>query len=174
MPPCGSCGPWYSPSSTAKPILQSMAGNSIQAVTKDEWGPPAGGEQGVKSQPGGMAGGQGLLGQVPTVGHDHHGHLGLVGRVAGLQKDCFKVKASCVERRPSAGPAGLPRARPRCSCSSGLTPKTGLATAPTRRHGPRSPSTRAAFGAGMVTGPIGACLCALVPHHRRLGLGIPH
>lgn len=39
--------------------------------------------------------GQGLLGQLPTVGHDHHGHLGLIWRVAGLQKDCFKVKASC-------------------------------------------------------------------------------
>lgn len=38
--------PCPSPSSTAKPILQSMAGNSIQAVTKDEWGPPAGGSTG--------------------------------------------------------------------------------------------------------------------------------
>lgn len=38
-------GPAPSPSSTAKPILQSMAGSSIQEVTKDEWGPPADREQ---------------------------------------------------------------------------------------------------------------------------------
>lgn len=38
-------GPAPSPSSTAKPILQSMAGNSIQEVTNDEWGPPADMEQ---------------------------------------------------------------------------------------------------------------------------------
>lgn len=35
---------------------------------------------------------------MPTVWHDHHGDLGLIWRVAGLQQDCFKVKASCRER----------------------------------------------------------------------------
>lgn len=47
-----------------------------------------------------MAGGEGLLsgGQTPTVWHDHHGDLGLIWRVAGLQQDCFKVKASCREK----------------------------------------------------------------------------
>lgn len=44
----------YLPSSTAKPILQSMAGNSIQAVTKDEWGPPAARKQRVEDQLGGV------------------------------------------------------------------------------------------------------------------------
>lgn len=39
-------------------------------------------------------GGQGQLGQMPTVRNDHHGHLGLIWRITGLQKDCFKVKAS--------------------------------------------------------------------------------
>lgn len=57
-------------------------------------------------------GGQGLLDQMPTVGHDDHGHLGLIWRVAGLQKDCFKVKASCRERtavsRATAAAQGLP------------------------------------------------------------------
>ena len=38
-------GPAPSPSRAAKPILQSMAGSSIQEVTKDEWGPPADREQ---------------------------------------------------------------------------------------------------------------------------------
>lgn len=42
-------GPAHSPRSTAKPILQSMAGKSIQAVTKDEWGPPADMEQRVRA-----------------------------------------------------------------------------------------------------------------------------
>lgn len=36
-----------------------------------------------------------MLGQLPTVGHDHHGHLGLIWRVAGLDKDHFKVKTNC-------------------------------------------------------------------------------
>lgn len=61
--------------------------------------------------------GQGFSGQMPTVGHDHHGHLGLIWRVTGLQENCFKVKASCRERaavsRASAAPQGLPRPRPR-------------------------------------------------------------
>ena len=60
--------------------------------------------------------GQGLLGQLPTVGHDHHGHLGLIWRVAGLQKDCFKVKASCREKaaisRASSTAERLPQPRP--------------------------------------------------------------
>lgn len=61
-------------------------------------------------------GGQGQLGQMPTVRHDHHGHLGLIWRITGLQKDCFKVKASCKERaavsRASATAQGLPQASP--------------------------------------------------------------
>lgn len=69
-------------------------------------------------------GGQGLLlGQMLTMGHDHHGHLGLIWRVAGLQKDCFKVKASCRERaavsRASATAQGLPPQGLSCSCTSG-------------------------------------------------------
>lgn len=61
-------------------------------------------------------GGQQLLDQMPTVGHDHHGHLGLIWRVAGLQKDCFEVKASCREKagvsRARATAQGLPQPRP--------------------------------------------------------------
>lgn len=64
-------------------------------------------------------GGQGILGQMPTVGHDHHGHLGLIWRLTGLQKDCFKVKASCRERaavrRASATAQRLPQPRPQLS-----------------------------------------------------------
>lgn len=105
-------GPAHSPSRTAKPILQSMAGNSIQAVTKDEWGPPTDRAE-DESQLGRVVGGQGILGQMPTVGHDHQGHLGLIWRITGLQEDCFEVKASCRERaavrkaRASALAAGL-------------------------------------------------------------------
>lgn len=50
-------GPGHSPNSTAKPILQSMAGNSIQAVIKDEWGPPMDRKQRMK-EPARRAGGR--------------------------------------------------------------------------------------------------------------------
>lgn len=75
-----------------------MAGNSIQAVTKDEWGPPVGRKQRIKGPA--RRGGRKVraLKQIPTMGHDYHGHLGLIWRVAGLQKDCFKVKVSCKKK----------------------------------------------------------------------------
>lgn len=113
--PSETAGP-FSPSSTAKPILQSMAGNSIQAVTKDEWGPPADRKKRV-NRPVGRGGRKTrAFRQIPTVGHDYHGHLGLIWRVAGLQKDCFKVKVSCREKavisKTRAPSRGLPQPRP--------------------------------------------------------------
>lgn len=98
---------------------------------------------------------------MPTVGHDHHGHLGLIRRVAGLQKDCFKVKASCGERRLSAGPPGLPGQGRAAAAALGLTSRTGLATA-TRTQEPHS--ARAAFWGRRGHRPrIGLSLCLGFP-----------
>lgn len=90
-------------------------------------------------------GGQGQLGQMPTVRHDHHGHLGLIWRIAGLQKDCFKVKANCKERaavsRASATAQGLPQASPRQVLHVwGRSLEQTPLRQPTQRHmDPRSP-----------------------------------
>jgi hypothetical protein len=60
---------------------------------------------------------------MPTVGHDHHGHLGLIWRITGLQKDRFKVKASCREReavsRTMRLHMGFPSQGPIYSCRFG-------------------------------------------------------
>lgn len=50
------------------------------------------------------------------MGHDYHGGLGLICRVAGLQKDGFKVQAGCREKagvsETSPTSQRLPQPRP--------------------------------------------------------------
>lgn len=86
---------------------------------------------------------------MPTVGHDHHGHLGLIWRAARLQQDCFKVKASCRERaavsRVSLGAS--PTKAPSLAAGVGLTSGSeNLAkVVHTMTHGPQKAHTSSAL-----------------------------
>lgn len=58
------------------------------------------------------------------MGHDYHGDLALIWRVAGLQEDCFKVKVSCREKAvvsmTSATSQRLPQPRSHLQYGMGL------------------------------------------------------